>query len=351
MKIKPEKPYEKFPLFPHATGRWAKKIKGKHVYFGPWNDWEGALERFHNYAKPSRFTFGGSVVEYLTSRSEMEEVDKITARHLTDIRITLSKVVKSIGARKILSSIESREWGRWRRDLERTNKHVSVAGHLRRLRAFLRWAEREKIANFPLTDQLHLPTRKELRRERSKRPAKLFMPEEIKRIMPYGGQLKAMILLGLNAGLGPNELAHMDHSHVENGWLVYPRSKTGVERRVPLWKETLAELPEGEGDQPVFVTQRGNRWTGKKDSGANPISQAFLKRCKEVKAYKAFKGFYSLRHTCATIGQESGDPAAIEYILGHAADPNDMAHTYRERMTDSRLLRVVNHVHEWLYET
>lgn len=40
-------PYPDFPLFAHATGRWAKKIKGRMVYFGYIKDgWEAALAKF-----------------------------------------------------------------------------------------------------------------------------------------------------------------------------------------------------------------------------------------------------------------------------------------------------------------
>ncbi len=44
---KPAKPYADFPLIPHATGRWAEKIRGKFHYFGKWDNPEGTLERFN----------------------------------------------------------------------------------------------------------------------------------------------------------------------------------------------------------------------------------------------------------------------------------------------------------------
>ena len=39
---KPTKPNAGFPLFAHQNGQWAKKVRAKLHYFGPWRDAAGA---------------------------------------------------------------------------------------------------------------------------------------------------------------------------------------------------------------------------------------------------------------------------------------------------------------------
>jgi hypothetical protein len=41
---RPNKPNPDFPLFAHAAGVWAKKIRRKLHYFGPWGDPDGSLK-------------------------------------------------------------------------------------------------------------------------------------------------------------------------------------------------------------------------------------------------------------------------------------------------------------------
>ncbi len=45
-RVKPQKPRPDFPLYAHNVGKWAKTIRGRTVFFGRWEDPEGALTEY-----------------------------------------------------------------------------------------------------------------------------------------------------------------------------------------------------------------------------------------------------------------------------------------------------------------
>jgi integrase len=176
--------------------------------------------------------------------------------------------------------------------------------------------------------------------------------------------------------MGNADCGHLPISAVdlEAGWLSFPRVKTAVERRVPLWPETVKAIkaaiearPRPKHDEDaglLFVTAKGLAWakareikTVKEGEKAtekvvadNPISKEMAKllASEAVKIKRPGATFYALRHVFQTIGEESGDGVATKAIMGHAPHAGDMSAVYRERIADERLLRVVNHVRDWL---
>ncbi len=354
-RIKPTRPYPDFPLFPHSNGSWAKKIGGKLYYFGPWADWQAALRKYHDMANGPPSSLQACVKKHVESRGSLQQSGEITLRHLKDIEYTLAGLSEIVGPTKPIARVSSEDFERWRAHLGKTNGAVAIAGHVMRARAFFNWCARERIITaLPPGDGLRKPSRTVLRRARAERGSRMFTPKEIYFMLQCAGpQVRAMILLALNCGLGNNDIAQLNTGHIQGKWLVYPRPKTGIERRAPLWPETRAALAAvvREGDEVVFRTRWGNPWTAKsKYGGDSPISMRFTKLCRTVGIYRLGRGFYSLRHVCQTIGEESGDHAATEYILGHAPPADDMASVYRERMSDARLFRVAKHIRRWLFK-
>src|SRR4051794_34204663 len=88
---KPQKPYPEFPLFPHATRRWAKKIRGRMHYFGPWDDPDGALAKYnaekealHAGRKPREDAEGVTVKQlankFLSHKQELLDAGELKPR-------------------------------------------------------------------------------------------------------------------------------------------------------------------------------------------------------------------------------------------------------------------------------
>jgi integrase len=141
----------------------------------------------------------------------------------------------------------------------------------------------------------------------------------------------------------------------------FPRPKTEIARRVPLWAETVIALrtaiavrpePKAPADAGcVFLTSRGRRWVRVRETAGrltpiDALSQRFSSLLKSL-AINGRRGFYAIRHSFETIGGESRDQIAVDSIMGHADD--SMAAVYRERVSDERLTAVTDCVHRWLF--
>ena len=77
------------------------------------------------------------------------------------------------------------------------------------------------------------PTKKTLRLERAKKGPKLFTGDEIRKLLDTAGlQLKAMILLACNAGLGNSDLANLPLSSLRWAGDIEERIADSVHRGV-----------------------------------------------------------------------------------------------------------------------
>lgn len=138
-------------------------------------------------------------------------------------------------------------------------------------------------------------------------------------------------------------------------WLDYPRRKTWVQRRIPLWPETIKAIADVKKSRPqpkdhadldlLFIGPRGESYVGKLKGYR--VTQAF--DLIAIKAGVEGRTFYDFRRTFQTIGEGTNDLAAVRAIMGHAAPTNDMSSIYRQEISDERLKAVTNQVHAWLW--
>ena len=74
---------------------------------------------------------------------------------------------------------------------------------------------------------------------------KMFEAEDIRRMLADATRpMKAMILLGLNGAFGAADLAALPRTAINANWLTFARVKTGIDRRIPLWSETVEAIAE-----------------------------------------------------------------------------------------------------------
>jgi len=369
---KAKKPYPTFPLFPHATHRWCKKIGGQFSYFGSTltdPTGEAALRTYKEFLAgrdPRRKAKEGATVRdvanaFLSSKKRLLESSELTQRSFDEYFATAERLIKAFGRLRSVDDLVADDFARLRTQIAKQWGPIRLANEIQRVRSIFKHGFDAGLLDTPIrfgTD-FKKPSAKTLRQNRAKGGVKLFEPDELLAILKVAGpNMKAMLLLAINGGLGNADVAGLAFSNVnlKTGWLTYPRPKTGIERRIPLWPETVEAIktaiaerhtPKDSADKTlVFIGPRGESYVS---ANGYRVAGEFTRALTAAKVNRKGLSFYALRHTFQTIGEGACDLAAVQAIMGHAASGSDMSARYRERVDDDRLLAVTEHVRKWLF--
>lgn len=409
---KPEKPRPDFPLFAHATKRWAKKIRGKTFYFGPWGDPGGAEAAYLAQAEdlyagrkpyadndPETLTVKRLGDMFLTSKRQDVMEGRLTPRSFHDYLGTLKRFSTSIGKHRPVTDLKPGDFSGYRSELVTARKlgPTTVANEIRRLKTLFRWGYENDHLQQPMKfGSSFAPESKKLLRRLGHLNGdhKVFAAEEIRLMLDAAPvHLRAMILLGINAAFGNHDCGalRLESLDLAEGWVSQARSKTGIDRRAKLWPETIEALRASLENRPapasteaadlVFLTRTGEPWLAKPSYDAeegtyvgvinSALSAEFRKllrgidRARAKAAKKAGQpapaplhrrgcGFYSLRHSFRTLADQALDPGATNMVMGHVDQHISSVYTHNaapavKAMFDRRLDNVAAFVREWLF--
>jgi integrase len=382
---KPAKPYPEFPLTAHPAGYWCKKIRGKIHYFGPWDDPDGALAKYLEQKDalhagrtprpdPHALTVKEACNTFLNAKQALVDGGELSPRMWSEYKEVCDLLVSHLGKTRLVSDLDPSDFAALRNKMAKRWGPVRLGNAIQRVRSVFKYAADADLIGRPARfgPGFKRPTKKVLRLHRAEQGPKLFTSEEIRALVkgalvvgPGGpelvqpdAQLKAMLLLGINCGFGMADCSKLSLSalDLDAGWVDFPRPKTGIARRCPLWPETVRAIREALAGRPepkraehaglVFLAARGLPWH--KETGGSYAAHKVggLLRRLGINGRKGL-GAYALRHVFRTVADEAKDQPAADYIMGH--ESSHMSTHYRERISDARLKAVADHVRGWLF--
>lgn len=359
-----------FPLYIHkASGFWCKTVGTKRHYFekvasdpdgkkslNKWLDMRDDVLAGRTPAKKDAPRLSRLCNEWLTLKKNRLDSGELTQRSFDEYKATTDFVIDKLGSQRAADNIGPADFAKLRTALAKRYGVNGLAKRIGQIRSLFKFGWDAGILERPAKfgPGFAKPSAKVMRQHRLEKGAQDFTADEVRELLRHARpNLRAMILLGVQAGLGNTDVAELRLSDVdlEAGWIDYPRAKTATHRRIPLWPETveaikaaLAVRPEVESEY-LFISARGNDYNDKRRNGYR-IAGDFVQAAKA--AGIDGKGFYCLRRTFQTQGESARDLVAVQAIMGHIASERDMSARYRQRISDERLQAVTNCVRQWL---
>ena len=357
-------------------------------YFGRWDDPDAAereylevADHLHAGREPRQNNGGLTLLNLCNSfiKAKRAKMDggNLSPRTFIDYDRCCKRLLDEFGLDRSISDLRPIDFEKLYAKLGHKYGISSLGGEITMTRSVFKYAFEMDLIESPVKfgPQFKSPSNTDLRKAKAKHKngSRTFEAAEIQQMLANAGpQLKAMIFLGINGGMGNTDCAALPLSALEldAGWLDFPRPKTGADRRIPLWLETVIALREAianrkEPNDPadvglVFMTNFGQRWVrfelpetkrfgrvSVKAKQDDAVSKETAKLLRKLKLKRPGLSFYSLRHTLDTVAGGSRDQVAVDAIMGHI--DSSMAANYRHGIEDERLKVVVDYVHGWLF--
>ena len=210
--------------------------------------------------RPPRESADGATVRelcnrFLTEKQQRVDVGELSPRTWTDYEDACDEIIASFGKLRRLDDLSPDDFAKLRNMLAKKNGPHRLGKTIQCIRCVFTYAFESSIIATPVRygPGFKRPSKKTMRLHRAKQDAKFFTQEEIHKLMGAAGpQLRAMILHGVNCGFNNSDCGNLPLTvvNLEMGWIDYPRPKTGIPRRCPLWPETVAAIKEAINCRP-----------------------------------------------------------------------------------------------------
>jgi integrase len=382
----PKPPFERFPLRPHRNGQWYKSVwnsrtkRTEQFYFGRWADdptgeraisdpvtgWlarrnaiKAGIENVRVERTGNDPSLGELMKRFLTFKRNKTQAGELSLTTLGDYLREIERFVIFIKPGCGAGALQPEHFSAYMNYLivhrklgRRARKRVRAY-----VTAFLRYGAKNGWYSMPNmgTDwEVSATDPDSIRQAKARAGQKDFSGvilngRDIDRLIQGASPaFRALILLGINCGMGPADLGRLTWERIDlsRGRFSFPRPKTGVMRVGHLWKRTRLTLMrvrslrhnraaiERDGEAAlVFVTRKGLPYYREREVYAEvEIEGRQVRKLKRVAIDNAISitfsrlarraelegvTFYRLRHTFKTLGKKARDREALDLMMGH----------------------------------
>src|SRR5262245_50044511 len=158
---RPSKPSPDFPLFAHAAGVWAKKIRGKLVYFGPWDDPDAALAKYneqkdalHAGRKPREDTEGLTVKElanrFLGHKQTLLDAGELARITWGDYKTACDEIVAALGKTRLVADVGPDDFASLRNKMAKKWGHQRLSKNIQFIRSVFKYAYEADLIDRPV---------------------------------------------------------------------------------------------------------------------------------------------------------------------------------------------------------